>query len=194
MNKHAMPLATALALVASLGTIRLQARPDDAPPAATPSAGEEAIYVPVGFYTGTRIGSAASGAGIPFQAEVVQVRGRNHARLICSQPGDNCYEDWVWDDRSLSVTRHTFIPGNRMPDRRMREEVAQLRGYLSGGRYRLVSLDQEGTDCGMGLPAGSYLTIATTADGFRCEVWQRLTTPQPGQMVLSQAFDFERTR
>ena len=121
------------------------------------------------------------------------MQGKHHARLICSQPGENCYEDWTWDDARLIVTRHVFYRGTRGPDGR-HEEVSQLRGYMSDGGYRIICQDPAGIDCGMGLPAGSYLTIATVGDGFRCEVWRRQSLDQAGQMALLRTFDFNRAK
>lgn len=190
MNTRTTPLAAALALIACAGAAsRLQARPDDGPPLAPPKT-TEAAAIPLGFYAGTCLNPALSAAKIPFRAEVTQVAGKNLARLICRQPNDNCYEDWVWDGASLTVTRHVFIPGNQMPDGRMREEVTQVQGYMSGGHYRVISENTDSMDCGTGLLAGSYLTIARTGDGFRCEVCQRRMPQQPEAMAVLRTYEF----
>jgi len=191
MNTHALQLIAVFAVLASAGGPELQARHDDAPTTSLAAATyAEPAYVPVGPYVGTCSSPAVAGGTIPFTAQVYQVQGKHHARLICSQPGEKCYEDWTWDDRSLLVTRHVFYTGTRGPEGR-REDVSQLRGYMSDGRFRVICQDPAETDCGMGLPAGSYLTIATVGDGFRCEVWRRQTLDQPGQMALLRRFDFE---
>ncbi|WP_316676531.1 hypothetical protein [uncultured Tolumonas sp.] len=191
MNQQMIHTAVILALIAFAGPAsRLEARPDDGPPLAWTAETEE-VSVPVGFYFGTCSSPVGSTGTLPFRAEVVRIQGKNLARLVCSQPGDACYEDWIWDDASLVVTRHTFYPGSRRPDGR-HEEVSQLRGYLSGGCYRVTCQDPAGVDCGMGLPSGSYLTIANTGDGFRCEIWQPQAMGQPGQMALLRTFAFDR--
>jgi hypothetical protein len=189
MNTRSIHWMTVISLVMASGASRLEARPDDASATLATATYAEPVYVPVGFYTGTCSSPAMAGGSIPFLAQVFQVQGKHHARLICQQPGEKCYEDWTWDDRSLIVTRHVFYSGTRGPEGR-REDVSQLRGYMSDGRYRVICQDPAGIDCGMGLPAGSYLTIATVGDGFRCEIWQRQSTNQPSQVALLRAFDF----
>lgn len=189
MNTRSIHRITPLALLVASSGLHLVARPDDAPTALVTAAYSEPAYVPVGLYVGTCSSPAMAGGAIPFRAEVSQVQGKHHARLICSQPGEHCYEDWTWDDARLIVTRHVFYGGTRGPEGR-HEDVTQLRSYMSGGRYRVICQDPSGVDCGMGLPVGSYLTIATVGEGFRCEVWRRQSPNQPSQMALLQAFDF----
>jgi len=172
MNKHLLILSAVLVLAAS-------ARSAEVAP---------------GIYTGTGTDLLAASGSVPYTAEVSQVLDQHRARLICRNPGENCYEDWVWDDARLTVTRHTIIPGSQRPDGRMHEELDILTASKAGARYQVLPSDPASGYCGLGLHPGAYLTITLTADGFTCETWDPRGLVQPAQAALLRTFAFTRLR
>jgi hypothetical protein len=158
------------------------------------SAGAQSADLSPGIYAGTCTDLLAASGNSAYMAEVSQVMGQNRARLICKEPGRNYYEDWVWDDATLTVTRHLFIPGNQRPDGRMHQELEILRAANAGGRYQVLPSDPASEYCGMGLHPGSYLTVALTADGFKCETWDPRETGQQANAMLLRTLAFKRIR
>jgi hypothetical protein len=157
------------------------------------SAGAQSADLSPGIYTGTCTDLLSSG-NIAYTAEVSKIMGQNHARLICHQSGGNIYEDWVWDEATLTVTRHIFTPGNQRPDGRMHQEIEILRASNNGGRYQVLPPDPASAYCGLGLHPSSYLTIALSADGFKCETWDPRETGQQANAMLLRTLAFQRIR
>lgn len=172
MNKRLLILSAALVLAAS-------ARSAEVAP---------------GIYTGTGTDLLAASGNGPYTAQVSQVMGQHRARFICQNPGENCYEDWVWDDARLTVTRHTILPGSQRPDGRMHQELDVLMASKAGGSYQVLPSDPASGYCGLGLHPGAYLTIALTADGFTCETWDPRGMAPPTQAALLRTLAFKRLR
>lgn len=147
-----------------------------------------------GIYAGTGTDLLAAAGSGAYTAEVSRVLGQNRARLICQTSGGNCYEDWVWDAATLTVTKHLIIPGSQRPDGRMHQELEVLRASSTGGRYQVLCSDPASEDCGMGLRPGSYLTIALTAEGFRCESWDPRETSRQASAAPLRTLTFTRIR
>lgn len=136
-----------------------------------------------GRYVGTGTASRPAVDRKSWAAEVSQEGPRTYARIISLRPGENYFEEWIWDDTTLLVRQHTFIPGNQRPDFQIHQEVSQFTATLNGGRYHIDCRDREANDCAMGLDARCYWTINPTTEGFTCEAWGPLDRSQAGDPI-----------
>lgn len=150
--------------------------------------------IPSGQYLGTSTALNPTANGQTFAAEVGQEGGYNNAKVITLQSPENYYEEWVWDDITLAVKQHTFVPGNQRPDHRMHEEVSQYGATISHGSYHINCTDLGLNDCDMGLDSRCFWTITATADGFLCETWGPLDRHEPGVPVKLQTLRFKRAK
>lgn len=146
--------------------------------------------IPSGTYTGTSTALSPSADGKAFTVEVSQEDGHTVARVISLKPGENYYEEWVWDDTTLTVKQHTFVPGYQRPDHQIHQEVSQYRATINGGNYHIECTDRASNNCDMGLDSRCFWTIAATADGFTCEAWGPADRNQAGKPVKLQTLTF----
>ena len=150
--------------------------------------------IPSGKYVGTSTALSPSADGKAFTVEVRQDGDYHLAKVISLQPGENYYEEWVWDDTTLTVKQHTFVPGNQRADYQIHQEVSQFAATINGGNYHLNCADRGLNDCDMGLDSRCFWTIAVTADGFTCEAWGPVDRNQAGNPIKLQTLTFQRVK
>jgi hypothetical protein len=147
-----------------------------------------------GQYIGTSTARDPSVDGKSFAAEVGQERDTNFMKLVSLQPGENYYEEWVWDNTNLTVKQHTFIPGSQRLDHSIKHEVTQYGATISGGSYHIDCADRGLNDCDMGLDSRCFWTLTATADGFIWETWGPADQNAADNPIKLQTLTFKRAQ